>query len=181
MPYLSSTTHTYISILRFLHSKIFLFRPMLARLCFLRSENQTNLGSEGSLKDQVLQNCAKLCVENSQRMIDLVTMYYQPIDSVAVAVIPWWYRIFYLHSASIVLVAAKLRSGLFGPTVSETWNKAMATLQSQEHLSPYVSQCLSTFQMLSNKIAETRLSASGRPIQADTCMYLFWGLRSRYL
>lgn len=143
---------------------------MLARLCFLRSDNQTDLSSGKALRDQVLQSCATICIENSQMMIDLVNTYCQPVESFAVAVIPWWYRIFYLHSASIVLVAAKLQGDLFNPTLSETWDKAISTLHAHEPLSPYVAQCSSALQMLSSKITETRPPAVPSDSSSGACV-----------
>jgi hypothetical protein len=46
-------------------------------------------------------------------------------------------------------MAATLQPTLCTPAVSESWNCVMAALRAHEHLSPFVSQCLATFEMLS--------------------------------
>jgi hypothetical protein len=133
---------------------------MLARVCLAPTEVTLTSSTDQSLGDRVLQNSAFLCVENAQKMINLVHEYHKPVGPVAV--IPWWYRIFYLHIAGTILIAAMLRADIFTPMVSQSWTKAMSTLQAHEHLSPFVQQCVTTFQTLSCKIMETYHSSGGQ-------------------
>ena len=138
---------------------------MLERVCLSQPDVATGSTIDHGLGDCVRQNCANLCVENAQKMINLVYEYHKPVG--AVAIIPWWFRIFYLHIAATVLIAAKLRVNLFTPMVSESWNRAMTTLQAHEYLSPYVLQCLIMFQTLSGKIMETHHSGSSQSATRD--------------
>jgi hypothetical protein len=155
--------------LRFLHSRVTLLRPMLARHCLSRipaAPNDSTADRSGSLNPRIVQDCAAVCVENAQNVIALIvdecspTGYPDTSGEGAVAsagaefssgsgIIPWWYRVFYLHVAAIVLMAATLQPNLCTPAVSESWTRAMAALRAHEHLSPFVSQCLTTFETLS--------------------------------
>ncbi|KAL2018621.1 hypothetical protein VTK56DRAFT_591 [Thermocarpiscus australiensis] len=63
--------------LRYLHARIALFRPMLARYCFSRNHTgaQQDGGTDtdrGGLTARLMEYCAGLCVENAQEMIALV-------------------------------------------------------------------------------------------------------------
>lgn len=117
---------------------------------------------------RVVQNCAALCIENAQKVISLVigecrtpspTPNHQDETgsnpTVTMGLIPWWYRVFYLHVASTVLMAATLQPKLCTPAVSESWSRAMEALRAHAHLSPFVSQCLATFETISSGMAAT--------------------------
>jgi hypothetical protein len=124
---------------------------MLARYCLSRIPAVPNDStSDRGLGVRIVQDCAALCVENAQKMITLLVDDCGASDGAGVGVIPWWYRVFYLHVAGTVLMAATLQSALCSPAVSESWGRAMTALRAHEHLSPFVSQCLSTFETLSS-------------------------------
>jgi hypothetical protein len=139
--------------LRLLHGRIHLFRPMLARFCLSNPPSTSASSLDQGLKDRVSHQCASLCIQNAQRMIDLI-QEYQKADG-TIGIIPWWYRVFYLHIAGTILIAASLRTEIFTPLVSQSWNKAMEALHVHEHLSPFVQQCVTTFQTLSGKIRDS--------------------------
>jgi hypothetical protein len=131
---------------------------MLARCCFSPSQVATNSAVDLGLEDRFLINCASLCVENAQKMIDLVLEQYKPEGTTIV--LCWWHRVFYLHVASTILVGAMLRADLFTQSVSQSWNGAMSTLRSHEHLCPFVPQCVANFESLASKISVTFLPGS---------------------
>ena len=141
--------------IRHTHAKTLLFRPMLARLCFVRSQSNNTAFSSISLENRLLQDCAWLCVDNSVRLLSLV---YETCGRGTVEnSLPWWHRVFYLFVALQHLLAAMLRPDLFNQLVSENWNTALSTLGAHEHLSPAVKRCVSSFQ----KMAQTLSSLSG--------------------
>jgi len=142
------------------HGRILLFRPMLARFCFSQSQVSTNPSVDLGLEDRFLVNCASLCVENAQKMINLVLEQQKP-DSITI-ILSWWHRVFYLHVASTILVAAMLRADLFTPAVSLSWNRAMSTLRAHEHLSPFIHQCVANFQTLASRISDNCHPVSGQ-------------------
>lgn len=125
---------------------------MLARFCLPKSQAERVPAPVGQgLGDRILQDCATLCVENSQKMIGLVFDNYR--SDTAIGFLPWWYRVFYLYVASQNLIAAMLRPEVFAPVVLEPWGKAMATLCAHEHLSASVQRCISTFQTMWHKVS----------------------------
>jgi hypothetical protein len=64
--------YTYISGIRFLHRKLFLYKPMLARFCVSQPQNTTDPALELGLGGHILSECAHLCIGIAQKMIELV-------------------------------------------------------------------------------------------------------------
>jgi hypothetical protein len=93
-------------------------------------------------------------------MITLITTYQAPSNTVGI--IPWWNRILYLHVAGTTLIAATLRSDLFTPSISQSWNQVMQLLREHAYLSPFVEQCVEMFENLSTRILETHHSNENR-------------------
>ncbi|KAF4625816.1 hypothetical protein G7Y89_g12348 [Cudoniella acicularis] len=145
--------------LRLLHGRILLFRPMLARLCLSHSQVAPGSALDHSLVDRLLPGFASLCIDSAQKMIALVHEQQKPDGTIGI--LPWWHRVFYLHVAGTILIAAMLRADLFTPTVSQSWSKAMSALRAHEYLSPFVQQCVATFQTLSSKISGTHHPGGG--------------------
>lgn len=146
---------------RLMHCRIFLFRPMLARLCCSQPHAATDPAVEQGLGDRVAYSCASLCVENACKMIALVHEQHDQQD--AISVFPWWYRIFYLHITGTILLVTMLRPDLFTSTVSQHWNRLMLLLRAHEHLSPFVQQCVANFESLSCTLSGSHW-ADGGPI-----------------
>jgi hypothetical protein len=132
---------------------------MLVRYC-LSSRIPVTKGvspSDTGLGGRILRDCATLCVENMQKVISLVDQCGRhsgrvTTDGARMGLVPWWYRIFYLHVAGTVLIAAALQPSLHTQSVSESWGCTMAPLRSHEHLSPFVSQCVATFETLWSRV-----------------------------
>ena len=120
---------------------------MLIRLCLSESqaEKAATLVNQ-CLGDRILQDCATLCVENSQKIITLLYESWK-MDG-PVGILPWWYRIFYLYVASQPLLAAMLRPDLFKSMIMEPWGKAMSAFSAHEHVCPFVQQYTSTLKMM---------------------------------
>jgi hypothetical protein len=136
-----------------IHSRIFLYRPMLARFYSLKSRVVTAETSEPpSLSDRLLQQWAGMCVEAAQRAAHLIIETLEPDEPIGI--LPWWYRIFYLHIAGINFLAAMFDPDLFTESVSQSWNDVMSALRAHEHLSTYVPQCIRTFETLSTRILQ---------------------------
>lgn len=124
---------------------------MLVKYC--QSQLEPKSMAESSLADNFARDCASMCVGIAQNMISQMDKCCQ-VDASSVGLMPWWYRIFYLHLASTVLVIAHLRAELVSSTpASQHWDLAMAGLQAHEHLSPFVKQCVASFQMLAAKVS----------------------------
>lgn len=141
---------------------------MLARSCLPQSQIATCSTLDQGLGDRVLQDCVNLCIDNARKMIDVLHENHQ-LDG-AVGIIPWWYRIFYLHVAGTIILTSMLRADLYTPTVSQSWNKLLSMLQVHEHLSPFVRNCRTWYRTLSCKILETNPSG-GRKGEGSSNSY----------
>ncbi|GIJ89473.1 hypothetical protein Asppvi_008415 [Aspergillus pseudoviridinutans] len=138
--------------LRLAHTRIMLLRPLMSRFCLSHLQtHQVSPAAETSIGDRVLQTCATVCVENAQKLITLIRECSRPDMT---GLIPWWYRIFYLRIAMLHLVAAMLRSDVFGTVASESWNTAVSVFGSHEHLSLSVRRCLNKLQMMWQRVID---------------------------
>ncbi|KAK2608940.1 hypothetical protein QQS21_002516 [Conoideocrella luteorostrata] len=157
--------------LRLLHTRIFLYRPLLARFYSVKTHTPTAGPPESrkssSLSDRLLKECAAMCVETAQRVTSLIIDTLEPGESIGL--LPWWYRIYYLHIAGITFLAAMFTPELFDESISQSWRDVMSTLRSHVHLSAYVQQCIAIFETLSTRILETRKPKSdgGESVQPD--------------
>ena len=131
---------------------------MLARYYSMKTHAVTT--SQGtshlpSLSDRLLQECARMCVEAAQKVTSLISETLEPDQPIGL--LPWWYRIYYLHIAGTNFLAAMFASDhLFTESVSQSWHEVMSALHAHEHLSTYVSQCIRTFETLSARILGPR-------------------------
>ena len=128
---------------------------MLARFCLPQHHGEKAPVPSG-LGNRILQECATLCVENAHKIITLIDD--SSMLNETIGLLPWWYRVFYLHIASQHLIAAMLRPDVFAPTATESWNKAMSALRALEHLSPSVQRCIASFQAMWQKVVAIRSS-----------------------
>ncbi|KAJ4252463.1 hypothetical protein NW762_011064 [Fusarium torreyae] len=71
-------------------------------------------------------------------------------------ILPWWYRVYYLHIAGTIFLAAMLKPDLYTNEVQRCWDDFISALRQHEHLSLYVSQCVQNFTTLSTRILGAR-------------------------
>ncbi|KAJ6082083.1 hypothetical protein N7499_006957, partial [Penicillium canescens] len=145
----SSRAERYLLHLRYLHHRVFLYRPMLARFYSIKPDTHPSHKSR-SLSHRLLRESASMCIEAAQQMASLVNETLEPDEPIGL--LPWWYRIYYLHIAGANFLAAMFRSELFTDSVSQSWKSVLLALRAHEHLSPYVQQCLWTFETLAARI-----------------------------
>ncbi len=145
-------------LIRFLHFRLFLYRPILARIYSTKSPSSMAQAASkpSSLNDRLLKECAARCIEEAQRLTSLIVETLEPDDSMGL--LPWWYRIYFLHIAGTHFLAAMFSSDLFTESVSKSWQIVLSTLRAHEHLCIYVQQCIRTFETLSTRILSTRSS-----------------------
>lgn len=106
------------------------------------------------LGHRLLKEGAGMCVETAQKIVSLIVETLAPEQSLGL--IPWWYRIYYLHISGTNLLAAMFRANLFTDPVAQSWSAVLSALRAHEHLSTYVHQCIWTFETLSSRILDTR-------------------------
>jgi hypothetical protein len=78
----------------------------------------------------------------------------------SLGLLPWWYRVFYLHVAGMTFLAAMFVPELYTDTVAKSWRSVISALRDHQHLSVYVQQCIGTFETLSARILEPRRTKS---------------------
>ncbi|GFF55478.1 hypothetical protein IFM58399_10082 [Aspergillus lentulus] len=173
----ASRAERYVLHLRLLHSRIVLYRPMLARLYSLKSHPATIQAQPipPSLSDRLLRECAGMCVETAQKLTSLIIETLEPNEPMGL--LPWWYRVYYLHIAGTNFLAAMFDADLFTTSVSQSWRDVLSALRAHEHLSMYVQQCIRTFELLSTRILETQYPppdvTGGLPLEEATSGSLF--------
>jgi hypothetical protein len=138
--------------------RVILYRPMLARFCSFNSTTaavsaQVKAGSI-TLSDRLIKECSAMCIEAAQRLASLVMETLDPESSMGL--LPWWYRIYYLHVAGINFLAAMFTSDLFTESVLASWETVMSALRAHDHLSTYVPQCIRIFETLSTRALESK-------------------------
>lgn len=100
-----------------------------------------------------------MCVDAAQAVTSLVVETLDPGQSIGI--LPWWTRVYYLHIAGLIFLAAIVGSDLFTDSVSQSWQDILAALHEHVHLSTYVQQCVWTFEVLAAKTSQTnRLPSS---------------------
>ncbi|KAJ5364248.1 uncharacterized protein N7496_009961 [Penicillium cataractarum] len=122
---------------RLLGTRIFLYRPMLARYFSMKSSDQASTDIP-SLSDRLFKECAGICVETAQKIVSMILDSLEP--NVSMGLLPWWYRVYYLHIAGTTFLAAML-SDLFTESVSQSWHSMLTGLREHKHLS-FASQLL---------------------------------------
>jgi hypothetical protein len=136
---------------------MFLFRPLLARVYSIKSDmvvRSQTMSNPSSLGERIIGACATVCVEAAQKLTRLIIDILEPYEPMGL--LPWWYRIYYLHIAGTHFLAAMFNEELFTESVSKSWDDVMSALRAHEHLSTYVQQCIRKFETLSTRIAQTR-------------------------
>lgn len=95
-----------------------------------------------------------MCVDAAQDVTSFMIETLEPAEPIGL--LPWWYRIYHLHIAGTIFLAAMFVSDLFTESASQSWHNVMTALRAHEHLSTYVQQCIRTFETLSERILEMR-------------------------
>lgn len=155
---------------RFLHTRILLFRPILARFCLTSPDfvNPSSLpqpinASADSLPQNLAQSCSSLCLEAAHEAISLI---YNNLDREHVTgpIPQWWNCILFTYSAATVLQAARLHpTGLSNHNIENSWRHALEILRSFGPLSPLVQRCILALEILADKVTETTSPSSSRP------------------
>ena len=121
---------------------------MLARIYSMTSNSNASL-SRPSLSHRVLLSAATMCLEAAQHIVTLVIETIEPDQQIGL--LPWWYRLYYLHIAGASFLAAMIRPELFSDSVAESWEAVLLALRGHQHLCTYATQCVRTFERLASR------------------------------
>jgi hypothetical protein len=148
----------YLLQLRLMHTRIFMHRPILARFYSMTSHTAaTPIGRKApSLSDRLFRECAGLCVDSAQALASLVIETLKAGESLGL--LPWWYRIYYLHIAGTTFLAAMFVPDLYTDSVAQSWRSVISALRDHQHLSTYVHECICTFETLAARILKPQSS-----------------------
>lgn len=135
--------------LRFLHARILLLRPILSLVCL---PNATAESDTERLANRLNKQCALECVATARATIKI--FFDHQVSDGTVGLLPaWWYRLYYLFSASTVLIAAKLRPDVFpAEEIDQSWEQAIHVFETLQHVSQAAQKCVTALRILSNKI-----------------------------
>ncbi|KAK8122661.1 hypothetical protein PG984_011331 [Apiospora sp. TS-2023a] len=117
-----SRVERYLLHLRLLHTRIFLHQHLLARFYSMKSHavaTPTTRTPSSNLSDRLLRDCSGLCVESAQALVTLIVETLEPGEPLGL--LPWWYRVYYLHIAGITFLAAMLTQELYTESVAQAW------------------------------------------------------------
>jgi hypothetical protein len=150
----------YLLHLRLMHTRIFLHRPILARFYSMTSHTTATPtgGKAPSLSDRLFRECAGLCVDSAQALASLVIETLKAGAGEPMGLLPWWYRIYYLHIAGTTFLAAMFVPDLYTDSVAQSWRSVISALRDHQHLSAYVQECICTFETLAARILEPQSS-----------------------
>ncbi|KAM3471638.1 hypothetical protein MY8738_009230 [Beauveria namnaoensis] len=142
--------------LRFLHARILLLRPILSLVCLPHADAESDTER---LASRLRKQCALECVATARATIK--TFFDHQVSDGTVGLLPaWWYRLYYLFSASTVLIAAKLRPDVFPVEgINQSWGQAIHVFERLQHVSQSAHKCVAALRILSTKI----LSATATP------------------
>lgn len=112
----------------------------------------------GNLTRCLMEQCASECVAAARNTVSAVHQHQTHDINMLPA---WWYRVFYTHTAAMVLAVSTLRPDLFPRSSTQTaWENALALLQAHESFSESVRVCKVALQRIFSRIEQTQIVPS---------------------
>ncbi|KAK5049041.1 hypothetical protein LTR84_005463 [Exophiala bonariae] len=144
---------------RWLHVRLFLFRPaLLAVLDQDQSPLTAGSSVEGGpgtslLHRKMLSTLADLCIQAAEESINLI--YSNSLTELS-ALSAWWYNVFYLHNCAIVILIALqcpcLRELRQESDLQQTWRKCLQGLEGYKKYSDIAKRSHRVLQMIDRQI-----------------------------
>ncbi|KIW15441.1 hypothetical protein PV08_05487 [Exophiala spinifera] len=149
---------------RYLHVRILLFRPMLARFITARNESKVvEQQAETTLYETLTHRASVSCVETAVHAVETIESRLPESDGAIGALPAWWYNVLYVYTAAVVLLAAagcaELHLQVPRRHILACWGKAHRVLSSYLAYSPSVQRSITALEVLFSRIAaQNRLS-----------------------
>ncbi|KAK9234013.1 fungal-specific transcription factor domain-containing protein [Lipomyces kononenkoae] len=144
----------FITRIRFLHVRILLFRPIIARFCVHGSLSRA-ADSHESIAQILITQCSLVCFKAAHELIDLFNNNLD-FESLSGPFPAWWYSILYLYTAATVILAERLRNNSLGlppdSHVSQAWENAILILRTYRIVGETAERCVAALEILSAKI-----------------------------
>lgn len=153
---------------RYLHVRVLLYRPIFLRhwhrLFAQEVASLSDPRQDSSLSKVVLlvaQSLSSACVEHCANLIELIRHNLEKSTTGA-----WWYNLFYLRTAGIIIVLALTCTAIgddFGKERLETvWDNCQAVLGHLQNFSATVLQCLKQLTRLYRHLLDSKIRQANR-------------------
>ncbi|KAJ8132185.1 hypothetical protein O1611_g1443 [Lasiodiplodia mahajangana] len=163
-PSRESTIQTQRRVLhgRFLYLRIMLYRPMFTQFCSSREKEPMFT----SLYKSFMLQCAKICVQSSLDLVELVYRTHRKIAS------EWWWDGLYACTSALVLsfsqLHPELRSCFEHSTIQQHWEYCEMVLDHLSANSPSVQKTLEILRKIREPIIAERVPETGVPTAVET-------------
>ncbi|CAN3355763.1 hypothetical protein DICA2_B15214 [Diutina catenulata] len=158
---------TNVLYLRYLHLKLSVYRNCL----FPHS-------ADNDLYEVTTAAIGAQCVAIAIRMIQFIDSHVKAADQ-GISVLPaHWYNIFYVYTALIVLLAARLQPKIMlaveEAELTAAWNQGSELLCSYESISSSARKCGSVLQMMGSRVGMAATPSSQKDISEDILLSLLY-------
>ncbi|KAB8207172.1 fungal-specific transcription factor domain-containing protein [Aspergillus parasiticus] len=163
--------------IRYLHSRILLFRPALIYYCKLAASaydtGNPHDSTDSSLSQVVLYDCSRLCFQLAHEVIDMFSSKLDP-EALTGPLPSWWYSVLYVYTAATaILVECFLETrGHILREASDayvTWYAAINVLKRYGLVAEPARRCVATLEVLFENLslADQENTAPLHPADVD--------------
>ena len=155
--------------LRYRHTRVLLFRPVLSRFCSKYKEGG------GTPQDAMLWKIAfefsVLCVRTALETIDFFrsTMEGQEYEDLDDLLPAWWYSIFYVYTAATVLVAARLHPAIAAEIsdkiIMDAWHSVLMILDRFQAFTKHAKRCAAAVTLLFDQVPQQQRHQQQQRVQ----------------
>ncbi|PVH83482.1 hypothetical protein DL98DRAFT_454524 [Cadophora sp. DSE1049] len=158
---------------RFLHARILILRPILSRFCLPQSRPlYAGTILDESVGERMSFQCSALCLTAAHDLIGHINTHFRPRGKIGM--LPaWWYCIFYIYTASTILLTSRLRPALEQSSpiysIADSWSSAIEMLKALCCHGELAERCVAALEILSATISAATVSttADGQAGVAD--------------
>ncbi|KAH7417855.1 putative C6 transcription factor [Cadophora sp. MPI-SDFR-AT-0126] len=149
---------------RFLHARILILRPILSRFCLPQSRPlYAGTILDESVGERMSFQCSALCLTAAHDLIGHIKTHFRP--SGKIGMLPaWWYCIFYIYTASTILLTSRLRPVLEQSSpiysITDSWSSAIEMLKALCCHGELAERCVAALEILSATISAATVSST---------------------
>ncbi|EED16213.1 C6 transcription factor, putative [Talaromyces stipitatus ATCC 10500] len=156
---------SYILWARFLHVRIYLFRPIFAKFCIYSQNDQTASSTDHYAVSQIptrdmityrmALQCSILCVKSARELIAVIHKQFT-IERSWGRKPSWLFSVLHVYLAAAVLIAIRLRPDIpwevAEEEIEESWTCALQTLRDYQNDSRSAQRCVAALEFLHEKL-----------------------------
>ncbi|KAL1303122.1 hypothetical protein AAFC00_006556 [Neodothiora populina] len=142
---------------RYLHVRILLFRPALARFAAVSDvSSPDSLFNNATLARHLEFRCSIFCIESAKDAIDTIHNRLPESPAMTGPLPAWWYNILYVYTAATILIAALLcpsiASEIPKDSIMRSWRSAMTILDQYRLFSSSASRSIAALELLFHRV-----------------------------